>query len=270
MVDGEAGERRGRARAALVLKVEYPTLEGFLQDYTTNISQGGTMIRTCREVGVGDELRLLVSFPRLLRPIELEGVVRWAQPETEGEHAFGVEFHRHPEAGWMRLGELVARLAEQDERLLGARAPQILVADDNEHIAELICRGLQTGLRRSPAHGGACQADRVANGADALSWLERGDYDLLLVDVMLPLIDGIELIRRVRAEPRWQALPIVAFSASVEADIAQRVLSAGADFFLAKPFRLAELLETVHRLLELEPPSAPALRGQSGRGESPR
>lgn len=252
MADGEAGERREQARTALVLKVEYPTLEGFLQDYSDNISHGGTMIRTRREVAVGDELRLAVSFPRLLQPIALEGVVRWAQPELEGEHAFGVEFHRHPDSGWMQLGELVARLAAGDASLFGARTPQILVADDNEHIAEMICRGLQAQLGRGAARGRACQAQRVANGVEALSHLDQEHCDLLLVDVMLPLIDGVELIRRVRAEPRWQRLPIVAFSASIEEGLPQRVLEAGADFFLPKPFRLAELLDTVDRLLELD------------------
>ncbi|MBK8481513.1 MAG: response regulator [Proteobacteria bacterium] len=250
MVDSEAGEQRDRPRTALALKVEYPTLDGFLQDYEDNIRHGGTMIRTRRDVAVGDELRLAVSFPRLLQPIALEGVVQWAQPPVDGEQAFGVEFSRQPEGGWMMLAELVPRLAARDERLFGARTPQILVADDNEHIAEMICRGLQARLRRGSAPGPTCQAQRVANGVDALSWLEAQDCDLLLVDVMLPLIDGVELVGRVRADPRWQRLPIVAFSASLEADLAQRVIDAGADAFIAKPFRLADLLDTVDRLLE--------------------
>ena len=69
---------------------------------------------------------------------------------------------------------------------------------------------------------------QVSNGAEALSLMQSERYDMLLVDVLLPMIPGDELVRRLRAEPRWQELPIVAFSAGDETMRARALSAASA------------------------------------------
>ncbi len=77
--------------------------------------------------------------------------------------------------------------------------------------------------------------DRLANGRDALAALSHGACDLLLVDAVLPDMDGIALVRRVRASPRLRQLPIILVSAQVGPDVRAEALAAGADEYLVKP-----------------------------------
>ena len=83
----EAVERGG---AGLHLKVEYPDVYSFLSDYQENICKGGTFVSSHREWTVGDRLRLTLSFPGLLRPIDLPGKVSWARIGKES--GVGIEF----------------------------------------------------------------------------------------------------------------------------------------------------------------------------------
>ena len=74
--------------------------------------------------------------------------------------------------------------------------------------------------------------------------------DLVLMDIQLPGIDGIEALRQVRADPGCAAIPIVAFTASVMQSDRSQIQAAGFDGFLSKPINLKEFLETIKRLLE--------------------
>ena len=85
-------DRRRHPRTGLILKVDYPSADRFLRDYTLNISKGGTMLRTRRAVEVGDDVDLVLSFPGLLAPIGLRGEVRWAEEETNETQIVGILF----------------------------------------------------------------------------------------------------------------------------------------------------------------------------------
>ena len=74
--------------------------------------------------------------------------------------------------------------------------------------------------------------------------------NLVLMDIQLPGIDGIEALRQVRADPACAAIPIVAFTASVMQSDRSQIQAAGFDGFLSKPINLKEFLETIKRLLE--------------------
>ena len=240
-------DRRIHARTNLVLKVEYGSLDGFLQDYTTNISQGGTMIRTSRSLVAGEEVELLLSFPGLLTTVALRGVVRWVQPAEGEDQAVGVEFDQKKEAEWQAIRELVQRIAAGAESVVVSATVRILVVEDNVHVANLIRRGLEAHLRR---HAGniAFETAHAGDGREALTMLEQEAFDLLMVDIYLPVMDGETLIRKLRADPRWATIPIIGVSAGGEA-LRQSVLAAGADFFLSKPIRLADVLSTMRKLV---------------------
>jgi len=74
--------------------------------------------------------------------------------------------------------------------------------------------------------------------------------DLVLMDIQLPGINGIEALRQVRAEAACAHIPVVAFTASVTPTDRSQISAAGFDGFLSKPINLKEFLETVKRLLE--------------------
>jgi adenylate cyclase len=91
----------------------------------------------------------------------------------------------------------------------------------------------------------------ASSGEDALERLGGGDVDLVLLDVLMPGIDGYEVCRRLRADPATAFVPVVMITASGEQE-KRRALDAGADDFVAKPFDQAELLARVRSLLRVK------------------
>lgn len=114
----------------------------------------------------------------------------------------------------------------------------ILLIEDEEHLAE----GLAFNLRNS-----GYDVEVVASGEAALELLERKSYDLLLLDVMLPGIDGIEVTKLLRRERHVE--PIMMISAKDRTADAIAGLDAGADDYITKPFDLEEVLARVRKSL---------------------
>ena len=127
---------------------------------------------------------------------------------------------------------------------------RLLLAEDDEGIREPLMRALQ---REDYA------VDVVGDGAEAARLGVEDDYDLLVLDIGLPTLDGLEVCRRVReAHPR---VPILILTAqSDELDVVEG-LDAGADDYVPKPFRLGELLARVRALLRRAAPTEMTARG---------
>ncbi|MEX2032247.1 MAG: response regulator [Dehalococcoidia bacterium] len=89
-----------------------------------------------------------------------------------------------------------------------------------------------------------------ADGQDALTALEDGLLpDLLLMDIRMPRMGGVELARRVRTEPRWDLIPVIAMSAYSDDLQEHEIKAAGADAFLPKPFTIADLRGMLYSML---------------------
>ncbi len=88
------------------------------------------------------------------------------------------------------------------------------------------------------------------NGQEALSLAEEARPDLILTDIQMPVMDGLELIRRLRAHPDFAAVPIIALTALAMPGDRERCLAAGANEYMTKPVSLKELTETIQRLIE--------------------
>ena len=89
-------------------------------------------------------------------------------------------------------------------------------------------------------------ADAVYNGVDALSYLETGNYDCLVLDVMMPRLDGIEVLRRIRKAKN--PIPVLMLTAKSEVDDKVRGLDTGANYYLTKPFDIKELLAAIRAI----------------------
>ncbi|MDH3061453.1 response regulator transcription factor, partial [Gordonia alkanivorans] len=119
----------------------------------------------------------------------------------------------------------------------------VLLAEDDAAIAEPLARALTR-------EGYGCEV--VSTGADALEKALDSRYELLILDLGLPVLDGLEVCRRVRAQrPALAVLMLTARTDEVDFVVG---LDAGADDYVGKPFRLAELLARVRALLRRRQP----------------
>jgi two-component system OmpR family response regulator len=123
---------------------------------------------------------------------------------------------------------------------------RVLIVEDELRMASLIRRGLlEEGLA----------ADLAASGEDALWMTEAHDYDAIVLDVMLPGIDGFETCRRLRSSDVWAPVLMLTARDAVEDRVAG--LDTGADDYLVKPFAFAELLARLRALVRRGDPERP-------------
>jgi CheY-like chemotaxis protein len=108
----------------------------------------------------------------------------------------------------------------------------ILVVDDEVPFTEIMAEILRSyGLQTKVAH----------SAKEALGLMSDGVPQLLILDVMMPEIDGLTLMGQVKSNTRWDGIPVVIASASVMPDQQAAAFTAGADVFLKKPFNSKEL-----------------------------
>jgi CheY-like chemotaxis protein len=116
----------------------------------------------------------------------------------------------------------------------------VLIVDDspvNRYLA-------QQALKRQGAKSTLAQ-----DGQQALELLKRrpDGFDAVLMDIQMPVMDGLEATRMLRQDPRLRALPIIAVTASVMMSDREAAMAAGMDAFLTKPLELPQLVETLLR-----------------------
>lgn len=88
------------------------------------------------------------------------------------------------------------------------------------------------------------------NGSDALDKLSASDVDIIVTDLKMPVMDGVELIRNVRRNARYQFIPIVMITSDFRSARIQEGWAAGANELIIKPFSVRQLLETVEGMLD--------------------
>jgi CheY-like chemotaxis protein len=123
-------------------------------------------------------------------------------------------------------------------RLRGAR---VLLADDNAINRQVVRLFLQPQ--------GAVITE-ASNGREALDALSRDDFDLVLLDVHMPVMDGLETIRRIRqSDAAWRGLPVIALTADAMAGDRERLLAIGMSGYVSKPIDRAQLLAAIAAFL---------------------
>ena len=125
---------------------------------------------------------------------------------------------------------------------------RILVVEDEPAAASVLAKGLREH---------AYAVDVAADGAAALEQISINDYDLILLDLMLPRVNGLDVCRRLRAE--GAAVPILMLTARGGLEERVQGLDAGADDYLPKPYHFPELLARIRALLRRGPALAAAV-----------
>jgi CheY-like chemotaxis protein/HPt (histidine-containing phosphotransfer) domain-containing protein len=146
----------------------------------------------------------------------------------------------------MALGLVPAEDAGRDEALLDslARRPlRILLAEDS-----VVNQKLAVGLLERHGHTVAV----AHNGREVLATLDGGDYDVVLMDVQMPEMDGLEATSLIRERERQTGahVPIIAMTAHAMRGDRETCLTAGMDGYISKPIRATKLFETLHAIVE--------------------
>ena len=125
---------------------------------------------------------------------------------------------------------------------------RVLIVEDEPHMAELIVRGL--------AKDGMA-VDIASTGEEAIEMAGAADYDSIVLDVLLPGIDGFETCRRLRAGAVWS--PVIMLTALDSVEDRVTGLDTGADDYLVKPFAFAELLARLRAVARRREPERPSV-----------
>ena len=147
-------------------------------------------------------------------------------------------------------GPSPSRAAEPSRKSL--RGMRVLLTDDNAINRQVI------KLFLAPQ---GCDIVEATNGKEALDLLAQHEFDIVLLDVHMPVMDGKEAIQRMRAEPRWKNLPVIALTADAMSGDREKYIALGMTDYVSKPVDQRELIAKMHLVKGLEvkqarPPAA--------------
>jgi DNA-binding response OmpR family regulator len=126
---------------------------------------------------------------------------------------------------------------ERSDQLSGAK---ILIVEDEPHIAE----SLSFILRRAEF-----DVDLVTDGTEALARLRREAYAAIVLDIMLPGMNGLEVLKAIRSDTQLSGLPVIVLTAKGQANDRKSAEAIGASAFITKPYSNAEVVERIRELV---------------------
>jgi putative two-component system response regulator len=132
---------------------------------------------------------------------------------------------------------------QRTEDPAGNDQPRVLVVDDNPVNLRILEEMLLPRKYR---------VSKALGGIEALALIERGDIDLVLLDIMMPGINGIEICRRIKSQDHTRRIPVVMVTAVGEIEAKVRSIEAGADDFISKPVNKLELLARTRSLIAVK------------------
>jgi uncharacterized protein (TIGR02266 family) len=255
--DPEQEGNRKSPRLPLILHARGDQASGVVE----NISEDGVFLQTDQQFAVGQSLTLTISFPGLLEPLELTGVVTWCRnASAELDPGVGVTFDGVPSRARAVISHLMQSHSASglpgSEPLVGStarhsleRAYRLLVVEDDVQWGLLYRRALD----RVPT--GAAEAstaplivDFATDGWEGLKVMSQKPYDLLLMDLSMEKMDGFRMLAQIRNDPKLSRTKIIVVSGAGP-EALRRALEMGADFAVGKPVRMATIVETVRSLI---------------------
>ncbi|MFL5322497.1 MAG: TIGR02266 family protein [Myxococcaceae bacterium] len=251
MSSGE--EKRQHQRVPMVLRVHVPDQRNFYA-VTENLSRGGLFIQTDEDYALGQVVPLALSFPGLMDPIEIVGHVAWVR-QARGDDAKGIGVRVDDDAYRKRLETLVnAGTTSSGPAAPGKFPPEgyrVLIVEDNPHIIEMYSYVLKKLATTELGGKVPLEVHFSPDGHGALKLLTEGKFNLVMTDLYMPVMDGFQLVEKIRSDERLKSIPVIAISAGGK-DAQERAMAAGVDIFLRKPVKFVEVLETVKTLLRIQ------------------
>ncbi|MFQ5708754.1 MAG: PAS domain S-box protein [bacterium] len=236
----------------LVLDLVMPEMDGF--EFIAELRKNEALLKvpvliyTAKNLAVEDYLRLNGSFEYLVKKNstgtelllnEISAIVsrQKAEPQTVSEDR-----------------------PKESQTPAASSAPHVLLAEDNE---------VNWGLFQMILKRQGFAVTVVNNGEEVLQALEKHEFDLILMDMQMPKMDGYETTRRIRKDGRFDSLPIIALTAYAMVGDAQKCLDAGCNDYITKPINNKRFIDCVRRNLPGKGGRTPAKSGsQDAREEA--
>lgn len=144
-------------------------------------------------------------------------------------------------------------VGQEQSQLATGTAPsgyRVLIVEDNPHIIEMYSYVLKKLAANELKGATPLEVHFAADGHAALALLTESSFQLVMTDLYMPVMDGFQLIEKIRSEPALKNLPVVAISAGGQ-DAKDRAMKLGVTSYLKKPVRFADVMDTVKQLLRI-------------------
>ena len=128
---------------------------------------------------------------------------------------------------------------------------RVLIVEDNPHIIEMYSYVLKKLAANEFKGSTPLEVHFAADGHAALAMLTDSPFQLVMTDLYMPVMDGFQLLEKMRSTPALAQIPVVAISAG-GVDAREKAMKLGVNVFLKKPVRFAEVMDTVKQLLRLK------------------
>lgn len=125
---------------------------------------------------------------------------------------------------------------------------KILTVDDSKTVRIIVKRAFRTF---------DCEIFEAANGTEGLASAAANAPDLILVDVTMPIMDGIEMVTQLKSEANLREIPIIMLTAEGGKDAVQKAAGLGVNHYIVKPFAEAALIEEIRKIVALDPVPQP-------------
>lgn len=122
--------------------------------------------------------------------------------------------------------------------------PTILTVDDSKALRLFVAKALSAF---------DCEVEEASNGFNAFFVIERARPDLILLDVLMPVMEGWETLRRLKGAPELADIPVIMLTSPADRPLIDELMTMGAARTLMKPFNEAALLEAIRSILKLKP-----------------
>ena len=129
---------------------------------------------------------------------------------------------------------------EEPANKLDEDAYKLLVVEDNIELLMLMNQLLSTKYH----------VETATNGKEAMEIIQKEELDIIISDVMMPMMDGLELTKNIKADPNFQHLPIILLTAKTHEEDRAEALQIGADSYVTKPFKLSDLELRINNIVE--------------------
>jgi two-component system, cell cycle response regulator len=131
--------------------------------------------------------------------------------------------------------------------------PKILTVDDSKTIRLIVARAFKSF---------ACEIFEAADGVEGLTLAQREQPDIVILDLTMPVMDGVEMLTKLKADPELRAIPVVMLTAESGRENVLRIAKLGVRDYLIKPFKEELIVERVGRIIDLKAKSEAAVRAK--------